>query len=100
MSDVPGDPRPALFWPAFKIVALPVMFAVPELPRPKRAAGLGFLAATGLTHALESWLHTRIGLGSRISWWLSLLPLTIAFGVYARRTQRRSEDAPKSRPAA
>jgi len=62
--------------------------------------GLGFVAATGLTHALESWLHTRIGLGSRLSWWLSLLPLTIAFGVYAHRAQKRAGDAPKSRPAA
>jgi hypothetical protein len=62
--------------------------------------GLGFVAAMGLTHALESWLHTRLGLGSRISWWLSLLPLTIAFGVYAHRAQSSAGDEPKSRPAA
>lgn len=62
--------------------------------------GLGFVAATGLSHALESWLHTRIGLGSRISWWLSLLPLTIALVVYPYRAKRRTADAPRSRPAA
>ena len=32
----------------FFIFALPVMFAVPELPKPERAAGLGFLASYGL----------------------------------------------------
>jgi MFS transporter, UMF1 family len=32
----------------FFIFALPVMFAVPELPKPGRAAGLGFLASYGL----------------------------------------------------
>src|SRR5919205_714223 len=32
----------------FFIFALPVMFAVPELPKPKRTAALGFLASYGL----------------------------------------------------